>query len=343
MCELRVVFLLCVLAGRLQGVCKAFARRLQGVCGAFAGRLRGVCVVAFRAASDLMSDQEIRTAVRTGAARIIPREIPYPGHDYTPMAWDELSEQKLHLTDVMVVACVKNNLSLRFRSVSNAAELRDQRKKCRYIGNIYALTRQAADAMRIGTGESSRTNRAEAKNTDGTEATSTRSVAEKTTIVPASRTPVAREFTARAHTVVKKVCSAGATNGALHLTVVAKTAHICEPHLSANLHQLRGCYGNRRKTCTEWDQTRHFLFVVVTWSLRNGAWGLRNGAWGLHNGAWGVHLSKLPKQPVQDTKKKHLLLKHTHTPIKARRTEIRTRDSRVKVLCADHYTMQRLL
>ena len=36
MCELRVVFLLCVLAGRLQGVCKAFAGRLRGVCGAFA-------------------------------------------------------------------------------------------------------------------------------------------------------------------------------------------------------------------------------------------------------------------------------------------------------------------
>lgn len=85
--------------------------------------------------------------------------------------------------------------------------------------------------------------------------------------------------------------------------------------------------------CTEWDQTRHFLFVVVTCSLRN-------SAWGLHNGAWSLHLSKLPKQPVQDTKKKPF--DKTHTPIKARRTEIRTRDSRVKVLRADHYTMQRI-
>ena len=39
---------------------------------------------------------------------------------------------------------------------------------------------------------------------------------------------------------------------------------------------------------------------------------------------------------------KKTFVKNTHTPKKARRTEIRTRDSRVKVLRADHYTMQRI-
>ena len=49
--------------------------------------------------------------------------------------------------DVIVATCVHGDLSLRFPIVSNAVELDRERNTCHFIGNVYTLSQQAADAL----------------------------------------------------------------------------------------------------------------------------------------------------------------------------------------------------